>query len=250
MYFPDLSPYTYAPRGCDPPALNIGWLDRAHEFTRSTVPTGFMERLRRLMLTRVKQMRGFQTCQFCTGEDLDAALGTGPLSEDERRALRQACHEDGRFSSAEIRVTGQDGRIYASPMMIAHYVEAHGYLPPPEFVEAVMQTMFLTPRRMILHRVREHGRVRCLSPEAIDPRNYPASFVIDEIERDIPVVFGVIQLWDGSGGEKHPHLHYICPRCGTEQNVDLHPDDANPRFGSCDSCLWRSPVLIQWRQDQ
>jgi hypothetical protein len=44
------------------------------------------------------------------------------------------------LGSAEIRVPGSGGRIYAAPDLIYHYVEAHGYRPPDEFVEAVMAT--------------------------------------------------------------------------------------------------------------
>jgi hypothetical protein len=29
--------------------------------------------------------------------------------------------------------------LYVAPEMVAHYVDLHGYLPPPEFIEAVMR---------------------------------------------------------------------------------------------------------------
>jgi hypothetical protein len=41
--------------------------------------------------------------------------------------------------SAEIRVDGLSGQRYASPDMIIHYVEEHGYAPPADFVEGVLR---------------------------------------------------------------------------------------------------------------
>jgi hypothetical protein len=135
MHFVDLTPYTYGRLICDPPALNVGWLDIAMPFERGPVPAGFIERLKKLVSQQDhSQTLGFQVCQFC--KDLYAALRVGGKFDHK---LYNECLADGRFSSAEIRVQGKDGRWYASPRMIAHYVEAHGYRPPDEFIEAVMK---------------------------------------------------------------------------------------------------------------
>ena len=123
MHFPDLTPYTYYVEASDEPAVNIGWLDASHEFTKGTPPPGFIDRLRSLVKNRVKQMRGFQVCGFCN--DLKVFLQLREWSDQEKK-LYHTCHADGRFSSAELRVVGSDGRVYASPVMLIHYVEAHG----------------------------------------------------------------------------------------------------------------------------
>jgi hypothetical protein len=138
MYFPDLTAYEYYVEEGDAPALNVGWLDEAHQFTQGPPPPGFLDRLRQLSLARVKQMRGFHVCPFCPA--LKSLLKPGNWTEQDR-ASYYSCFEDGRFSSCEIRVRGQDGRIFASPVMILHHVEVHGYLPPEEFVEAVMHAV-------------------------------------------------------------------------------------------------------------
>jgi hypothetical protein len=138
MYFPDLTPYEYYIEEGDAPALNAGWLDSSHGFTKGALPPGFLDRLRFLSCTRVKQMRGFEVCPFCP--EFHSLLELRQWSEQDK-ALYHSCFEDGRFSSAEIRVRGADGRTYASPVMILHHVQAHGYLPPEDFVEAVMQTV-------------------------------------------------------------------------------------------------------------
>lgn len=38
---------------------------------------------------------------------------------------------------AEIRVFSPTGKLYAAPNLIFHYVEAHDYLPPQEFMDAL-----------------------------------------------------------------------------------------------------------------
>jgi len=40
---------------------------------------------------------------------------------------------------AEIRVFGRNGKIYAAPNLIYHYVTAHSYRPPDEFIQAVLE---------------------------------------------------------------------------------------------------------------
>jgi hypothetical protein len=110
VYFPDLSLYTYL--HAEPLTLNIGWLDAQHSFPIGESSPHFIDRLRTLMLTPTNQTRGFHRCPFCSD----------PLAR----------------SSAEIRVAGRRGITYAAPMLILHYVEAHNYLPPREFVAAVV----------------------------------------------------------------------------------------------------------------
>jgi hypothetical protein len=40
--------------------------------------------------------------------------------------------------SAELHVAAADGRVYAAPSLVLHYVRDHGYGPPAEFVAAVL----------------------------------------------------------------------------------------------------------------
>jgi len=49
---------------------------------------------------------------------------------------------DGRevaLGNGEVRVRAPDGRWYAAPTLVAHYVAVHGYLPPAPFVGAVLR---------------------------------------------------------------------------------------------------------------
>src|SRR5262245_56045540 len=128
MYFPDLSAYEYL-KG-RPDALNVGWLDPAHQFTKGDVPDGFVQRLRAIARRPVNQTRGFYVCQLCD---------FGPATSNDKTERYRRWREAEALSSAEIRVVGRDGKAYAAPILICHYVEKHGYRPPPEFVQAVME---------------------------------------------------------------------------------------------------------------
>ena len=123
-YEPDLTDYQASSesRFSGRPLLNVGWMEPPYPMPAGNAPAGFAERLA-AFCARDKLVNltfGSQNCGFCkaTFSDLyrqfNSPLGNG-----------------------EIRVLG-DGVAYAAPSMICHYVAAHSYLPPAEFVEAVM----------------------------------------------------------------------------------------------------------------
>ena len=68
-------------------------------------------------------MRGWQECPFC---------------EEEYPIHVEVDGERWPVGDAEIRVPGRAGRVYSAPTLIAHYVDAHRYRPPDEFIEAVL----------------------------------------------------------------------------------------------------------------
>ncbi|WP_249375347.1 hypothetical protein [Streptomyces sp. I05A-00742] len=42
------------------------------------------------------------------------------------------------LGTAELRVVSADGTWFIAPDLVLHYVTDHGYLPPDDFVEAVL----------------------------------------------------------------------------------------------------------------
>ncbi len=112
-FFEDLTPYNYLhPEEELPDTVNIGWLDRGRPFPTAPTSEEFRVKLGWLCQRRVKQTRGFHRCPFCKGEDRPA-------------------------SSAEMRVAHM-GKVYAAPSLVRHYVVAHAYRPPEEFIAAVL----------------------------------------------------------------------------------------------------------------
>lgn len=127
MYFQDLSDYCYVDREERDeqfPSLNIGWLARSHEYRTGAAEEQLLDEL--LISSRFSEntMRGVHDCEFCDIESpLRVATNVEPGFVD--------------MGTGEIRIEGQTGIMYAAPTLISHYVDAHQYLPPREFIEAV-----------------------------------------------------------------------------------------------------------------
>lgn len=136
-WYSDLSPYTYMQDifqqyglkhiSEGQTVLNVGWLDSEHEFSTGDPPPGLVDALAELCLKHTQALtRGWHGCQFCTAEDLEY-----PTTIDIAGEKHSVGH-------GEIRVTSESGPILAAPDLVAHYVDHHRYLPPPEFIEAAL----------------------------------------------------------------------------------------------------------------
>lgn len=113
-WFEDSTPYSYQ-RVEHALLFNVGWLDPAHEFPTGETSQAFRDQLReRCDNEAVVMFKGRHRCQHCAPRT-DAPVGTG-----------------------EVRVIADDGRILTAPVLVAHYVEAHSYLPPDAFVAGIL----------------------------------------------------------------------------------------------------------------
>jgi len=102
--------------------LAVGWLDTEHEFTKGAVPEDVLEDILALCFKPVNQTRGFHQSPFLKS----APLGY-PVEYKGQKML---------LGSAEIRVQGREGKRYAAPNLIYHYIKDCYYLPPREFLDA------------------------------------------------------------------------------------------------------------------
>jgi hypothetical protein len=135
-YFADGSPYAYLPHalrsaetGGD--AVNVGWLEATEPFAVGSVEPEFVDRLAELCRDGVNRTRGFHRCSLCPQP--------APPELAEPTSVRSS-GGDYFVGSAEIRVRGRNGVQYAAPDMIVHYVTAHRYRPPDDFVAAVLRS--------------------------------------------------------------------------------------------------------------
>src|SRR5262245_54271669 len=123
-YFEDLSDYVYAPGGIRPGTKAVGWLAHGHSFPAMTPDEEVLDLLWCYCSISVIQTRGIHDCEFCPS--------------------RSACYfeRNGQrlfLGTAEIRVFSRDGRIYAAPTLIYHYMAVHHYKPPDEFLHALRE---------------------------------------------------------------------------------------------------------------
>jgi hypothetical protein len=114
-WYPDLGTETMVTEG--PHVRAVGWLSSAHDFPTSDVPLEVLERVRELC----------QRWQDCLE----------PLSFGRFRGLHtcELCHYFKAYGN--IGVPAGD-LLYVAPEMLAHYIEAHRYAPPAEFVAALL----------------------------------------------------------------------------------------------------------------
>jgi len=139
MYYDDFTPYEYAYTGEEVPRpFNIGWLSSSRPFSTGETTEEFKERLFELSKLRFEQTRGYQICEFCWGwkrlvqpQPGRSTFVVSPQVTEQRGEVVL------RLGSAEIRVQGLNGKVYAAPNLIYHNVVKHRYKPPEEFIHAV-----------------------------------------------------------------------------------------------------------------
>jgi hypothetical protein len=127
-YFSDLSPYDYG-HGSPPGVVHVGWLDNIHPHRKGIVASHLIEKMKKLATSPVECCRGFHVCELCAEPNI-VKTSTGIVTGQYKEWLKP------RSSNGEIRVSS--GKItYAAPVLITHYIEEHGYLPPEEFLNAI-----------------------------------------------------------------------------------------------------------------
>jgi len=121
-YFSDFSPYEYEPSSVRAHTYNIGWLSFGHPFETEDPNAVILERLWQYCCISVTPMRGEHPCDL---------LHQSPPRRIERKLELM-------LGSGEIRLFADDGRIFASPNLIYHYVLDHGYKLPDEVKLALL----------------------------------------------------------------------------------------------------------------
>jgi len=115
-YIKDLMSCTYH-RGEIPTHLAVGWLDISQPFTTGNTTEEFKTKLEYLTTTQAtQQYRGSHGCQWCSSGLMSRYAGNGSI-----RVISPVTQNQ-----------------YEAPVLIAHYVRAHNYLPPEDFIVAVM----------------------------------------------------------------------------------------------------------------
>lgn len=124
-YSKDLTPYVYeAENGSGNDIKSVGWLAKDIDYPKASQPDPrFVERLWQFCRVSVGQTRGLHRCELCCSRDANVAQRDG---------------DELLLGSAEIRVIAGNGKLYAAPNLIYHYVVFHNYSPPQEFVDAAL----------------------------------------------------------------------------------------------------------------
>jgi len=115
-WFADLSPCSYFatrdwPDGCADVLRSVGWLSADHAYTQRQIEPTERERLAQLLENHWDFcfFCGLHTCELCLAHDSNGSLFV---------------------PSKHV--------IFVAPVAIGHYIDVHGYLPPREFLDAVL----------------------------------------------------------------------------------------------------------------
>src|SRR5215472_204109 len=121
-YFRDLSPYCFFKSQSSTSLLNVGWLDARHRYNKGKIDRHQLEKLLRLSKSHpVNRTRGWHRCPFCSVHPVIMTIDEETLC----------------LGGAEIRVAGEGPVVFVAPDLICHYIAAHQYHPPDEFMAAV-----------------------------------------------------------------------------------------------------------------
>ncbi|MGN6625324.1 MAG: hypothetical protein ACTHLN_01780 [Tepidisphaeraceae bacterium] len=124
-WYEDLQPWTYLPLEADRPLVAVGWLERGRSYATGEADEELRAALRILYSRDESRMQlKYDTSSFFSG-------GSHPCDfcDKERNGPRGYSN---MFIPSE-RV------IYVCNDLIKHYIEAHHYVPPRPFVQALLK---------------------------------------------------------------------------------------------------------------
>lgn len=113
-YYRDMSRCDYFGEEVANNLIAVGWLTSSEPIEQGAVPTSFFEKLKALSL------EPWQPVVFLGGHHCEI------------------CQFDRPSGHLNLFVPNGES-IYVAPELISHYIAAHFYRPPQEFIEAVMQ---------------------------------------------------------------------------------------------------------------
>lgn len=128
------------------PVIRVGWLGPTYPGgtgdARECLPT--LQRLNDSAL--VAGTRGWHMCHFCRDQQArQAPITSWP-------PWYPATFEGRSLGDAELVVPGTDGQVFSVPNLIIHYIDAHNYRPPQDFVDACRADLGpfgLTPAQIV-----------------------------------------------------------------------------------------------------
>jgi hypothetical protein len=104
--------------------LNVGWLDDTRDYNTAEPSSLFLEKLTKILEevgefdAHVNPIRGTHTCNLCGERKFESHF----------------------LGSSELWIPATKvGNLYAAPSLIVHYIDAHNYKPPEEFIDAVLR---------------------------------------------------------------------------------------------------------------
>jgi hypothetical protein len=113
MWYEDLTECDYFGKEYAKILTAVGWLENGKPFSHGKVSKDFYDKLCEV------SKNPWAFCMFCGKHECDF------------------CQFHGKFGGMNLFIP-HNGKIYVCPELITHYINAHLYFPPIEFIEAVL----------------------------------------------------------------------------------------------------------------
>lgn len=120
VHVPDLAPMGH------PQLIAVGWLSQVEPFSRGPINDAFVGALLSLLEDpwQPSVAAGAHRCEFCR-------VSGGPTRLE---------HAGRSISLGALNLyVPHEGRVFVSPSLIAHYIDAHEYAPPVIYQEAIVR---------------------------------------------------------------------------------------------------------------
>lgn len=204
--YEDLTEYSYQGRK-ENNTYNIGWLEGSN-YPKGSVTKEFLMNLWEYMKYPIYFERGIYKNEYL----------------DDKRDSFVACYNGYEIvlGCAEIRVLSADmQKVYAAPNLIIHYILNHGYLPPLEFVEAVINGAKPNSKEYseliadIYSDIKNDANSKLICPYCHSNKNYFAPSEKKEYEENLEVkVVRASELVRENLNNNDYFYHVICKKCG------------------------------------
>jgi hypothetical protein len=142
-WFADLTPCTYFQPHSDK-LLAVGWLERDHPFEQGPADLAFCDRFAEMIWNQGRHFPdaffGSHGCTLCDTPDAQRNSDGSRTVESYGLGLGGMSYNGVKtdVGITNIFVPGE-GVVYVAPSLVLHYMVDHGYLPPPEFREALLR---------------------------------------------------------------------------------------------------------------
>ena len=127
-FYEDLSVFEYHDIDFNGQVLNVGWLSASKPFRTGGIDLRAKKVIQELVRYPINLFRGSHYCEFCPP----------PIKEKIEGVFDYKIIRDCPKGNGEIHVLGVKGVMYVAPTLIFHYIDAHNYMPPKEFLDAVI----------------------------------------------------------------------------------------------------------------
>ena len=128
-WYDDLSPCDYFGVENAPKFKAVGWLEEGREFRRGKADPRFVHKLV-LLLGESNPLEPSSDPYFCSL----CAFSRGP---SEFHLFQSPGMPSVPMGNRNLFLPGA-GFLYIAPSLVLHYIDAHQYLPPDEFIKAVL----------------------------------------------------------------------------------------------------------------